>query len=178
MNNIIIRADDFDPRIKLEDIKPLHKEFVKRGIPMTIAVNSMMGHSYKFDKKVLDYVNSTDPHTWDIQLHGLEHDRLWAMTETQFFTSIYANLMLTKRDFIYSNPTILYPPWNEKTDIMDKVCKDLGITIKTTQKTIREFIKNWAIDNETIFFWHWWTPDDCRIIPEVLDKVLKIKNKT
>ena len=174
---ITLRMDDADPRLRVKDLKPLHEEFMKRKIPMTIAVNNFMGHSYKFDKNLLDYVNTTDPTTWDIQLHGLEHDRLWAMTETQFYASQYANLILTKRDFIHSNPTILYPPWNEKTDMMERVCKDLGLEIKTTQKTIREFVKNWALGNETLFYWHWWTPDDCRDIPIALDKILEINKQ-
>ena len=174
---IKIRADDFDCRIDLNTVKSLHQEFVKRNIPFTIAVNSAMSNRVGFDQDVLDYVNNTDPETWDIQLHNWTHDRFWAMDYPTQYAYIYANLQMTKHDFIHSNPTILYPPWNEKNDIMENVCRVLGLTIQTTQKTIRELLKDWNLGDDQLFFWHWWTKDDRDIIPEILDKVNKLNSQ-
>lgn len=168
---ITIRNDDFDPRINLEITKYLHEEYMKRGIPFTIAVNSAISSRIGFNKDVVDYVNNTDPKTWDIQLHNWSHDRYWAMSHVDLYAYIYANLQMTKQTFVHSNPTILYPPWNEKSDIMENVCKELGLTIRTSQKTIRELLKDWNLGDETLFYYHWWTKDDVDIIPQILDKV-------
>lgn len=173
---IKVRCDDFDPRIKLETVKSLHELHMSKNIPFTIGVNSCMSSRIGFDKDVVDYVNNTDPATWDIQLHNWSHDRYWAMTRVDLYAYIYANLMMTKQTFIHSNPTILYPPWNEQGDIMTEVCKDLGLTIKVSQKTIRELLKDWNLGNETLFYWHWWTKDDVDIMPVILDKVNKINS--
>ena len=173
---ITIRCDDLDCRINLETLKPLHEEFVKRNIPMTVAVNSAMSNRVGFDKEVLDYVNNTDPKSWDIQLHNWTHDRFWAMDYPTVYAYIYANLMKTKQDFIHSNPTILYPPWNEKNDIIEEVCKNLGLTIVNFRATLREFVTWINRLPEEGYVWHWWTKDDRDIIPQALDKLL-IVNK-
>lgn len=172
---IKIRMDDLDTRIKLEILKPAHEEFVKRGIPMTVAVNNMMGHDYKIPQEILDYVNNTDPKTWDIQLHGLTHERMWTYNKSEMYRDIWCNLTLTKRDFIHSNPTIFYPPWNQTSKIMENICKELGLTVVVSSKTIREFLLDWAIENETMFYWHWQTPDDVEMLPKVLDKILQLE---
>ena len=171
---IILRCDDFDPRINVETLKPLHEEFIKRGIPMTVSVNSAMSSRIGFDKEVIDYVNNTDPKTWDIQLHCWSHDRYWAMTYIDLYAYIYANLMKTKQDFIHANPTILYPPWNESNDIMENVCRVLGLKIVNFRRTLREFV-TWNFQNKEMeegYVWHWWTKDDRDIIPQALDKLL------
>jgi hypothetical protein len=167
--------DDFDPRINVEVLKPLHEEFVKRSIPFTIAVNSSMGDAVNFQQEVLDYVNNTDPATWDIQLHNFSHDCFWSMRYSDIYVYLYANLMKTKQDFPHSNPTVLYPPWNQKNDIMERAAKDLGLTIEIAKRTIREFLQDWG-QGDTLFFWHWWTKDDRDMLPDSLDKLLKINN--
>lgn len=174
---IIIRCDDFDPRITMTDLYPLHQEFVKRKIPMTIAVNTVMGWGYGFNPEVMKYVNETDPATWDIQLHGFEHERYWTYRESHFYRDMFANLMLTKRDFIHSDPKIFYPPWNETSSTIERICEELGLTVKTSKSTIRNFLKDWSIQGEDTFYWHWWTPDDRTDIPAVLDKVISLQNK-
>ena len=174
---ITIRGDDFDPRIDVVTLRSLHEEFVKRKIPMTIAVNSAMSSRVGFDQDVIDYVNNTDPASWNIQLHNWTHDRFWAMDYPTVYAYIYANLMATKRDFIHSNPTILYPPWNEKNDIMEQVCKVLDLQIINFRATLREFVTWINRLPEPGYVWHWWTKDDRDIIPEALDKLLKVNQQ-
>ena len=174
MNKIIVRCDDWDARIDLATVKSLHGEFVKRGIPMTIAVNNVIGHRIGFDQNVLDYMNKeTDPASWDIQLHGFEHSKIWAMKYADVYRDVFANLMMTKRDFIHSNPTMYYPAWNEKCEILEQVCDELGLTIGISSRTTHEFLTWNNIQPVDLYFWHWWTPDDRREIPAVLDKLVQ-----
>ena len=172
---IILRCDDFDPRITLDVLKPLHEEFIKHNVPMTIAVNNLMGHRIGFDEDVIQYVNNMTH--WDIQLHGFEHDRYWSMPPHYVYRDIYANLMLTKRDFINSNPTILYPPWNESSKDLVDVCEKLGLEVRTENETLREFVE-WNKRNKTdTYVWHWWNFDDRDIIPKALDKVIELSKQ-
>lgn len=176
---IIVRMDDADPRLRMKNLFPLHQEFVKRNIPMTIAVNTVMGWGYGFDKEVLDYVNNkTDPKSWDIQLHGYEHERYWTYRDSHLYRDIFCNLMMTKRDFVHSDPKIFYPPWNETSTSMIRICKELGLEVKISTRTTHELLKwKWTNkDQETLYYWHWWTPDDCAEIPAVLDKLLEVNN--
>ena len=171
--------DDFDPRIRLSHIRPLHEEFVKRKIPMLVTINNIMGSDYIMDKEVLDYVNSTDPKSWDIQLHGLEHEKIWTLNKAQVYRDVYCNLELTKRDFIHSNPTLYCPAWNQTSIFLEQVCKSFGLKVVVASKTIREFLLNWGTElyESQIYYWHWWTPDDVQMIPAVLDKVLKVEQQ-
>ena len=171
--------DDMDCRIDLKTLKPLHEEFVKRGIPMTVAVNNVIGHRIGFDKDVLDYVNGTDPKTWDIQLHGFEHDKIWAMRYAHVYRDVFANLYMTKRDFPHSNPTIYYPAWNETCTFLEQACKEMNLTVQPGRRTTHEFL-TWNFNNkesEKLYYWHWWTPDDRRELPAVLDKLLVVNKQ-
>lgn len=170
---IKIRCDDFDPRIDVKTLKPLHEEFVKRNVPFTIAVNNCMGDHVGFAQEVVDYVNATDG--WDIQLHGFTHDRYWIMPYHEAYMQLFTNKEMTKQTFVKSNPTIFYPPWNESSQIVVNAAKELGLQVITTggQRTTREFLKNWNVQDQDLFFWHWWNEDDRSIIPEVLDRLVE-----
>jgi hypothetical protein len=174
---MVLRMDDFDPRISLDLLKPLHEEFLKRNIPMVIAVNNAMGHRMKFDEDVLKYVNEDTPaESWDIQLHTFNHDRLWAMPYPEVYMNIYTNLNLTKRDFPRSNPTILYPPWNEECAPMIQACNELGIKVVSSRLTIRELLWTGREDKDC-FFWHWWGADDREILPQALDRLIELNTQ-
>ena len=174
---IILRCDDFDPRIDLATLKPLHEEFLKRNIPMTIGVNNAMGHRIGFDQAVLDYVNKeTSEESWDIQLHSFNHDRLWALPYPEIFMNIFANLELTKRDFPRSNPKFLYLPWNETSNNLETVCKELGLEMKNSRITMRELMWNGREDKDE-FFWHWWDKNDQELLPEALDRLVKLNTE-
>jgi peptidoglycan/xylan/chitin deacetylase (PgdA/CDA1 family) len=177
MNKIIIRCDDWDTRLRMTNVYPLHQEFVKRKIPMTVAVNNAMGGGYGHDPEVLKYMNESDPASWDIQLHGYEHERYWTYNLKELYRDMFANLYITKRDFIHSDPKIFYPPWNETSVNLVNVCKELGLTVKTSNRTSHEFLTWNNIAEQDCYYWHWWTPDDCRELPAVLDKLLLIQNK-
>lgn len=178
MRKITIRMDDMDCRIDLKTLQPLHQEFVKRGIPMTVAVNNVIGHRIGFDQDVLDYVNKeTDPSSWDIQLHGFEHDKIWAMRYAHVYRDVFANLYMTKRDFPHSDPKWYYPAWNETCEFLEQSCKEMGLTVRTTKRTTHEFLTWTNIEAEDCYFWHWWTPDDRKEIPAILDKLLVEQNK-
>jgi len=173
---ITLRMDDLDPRIDLATIKSLHGEFVKRGIPMCVAVNNVIGHKIGFDKDVLDYVNKeTSAESWDIQLHGFEHDKIWTMRYTHVYRDVFANLYMTCRDFPHSDPKFYYPAWNETCEFLETACKDMGLTVRTTKRTTHEFLTWKNIEAEDMYFWHWWAPDDRRELPAVLDKLLKVQ---
>lgn len=171
---MILRMDDMDPRIDLATLKPMHEEFMKRNIPMTIAVNNSMGHRLGFDADVLKYVNEDTPaESWDIQLHSYNHDRMWSLTYPECYANLYCNLNLTKRDFPRSNPTIFYPPWNEESETMKNVCNELGITMIESHLTMRELLWNGREDKD-LFFWHWWDKDEQRTLTEALDRLVKL----
>lgn len=171
-----VRMDDFDPRIDLPTLKQVHSEFIKRGIPMTVAVNNVMNSRISFDDDVVDYVNLSDPATWDIQLHGWEHERYWTFELTDTVRDLYANKMMTKETFTFSNPTIFFPPWNESGEIMEKACKVLGLELKISRVSLREALWNGKENNEW-FFWHWWDANDREILGEVLDKLQDLNKK-
>lgn len=173
-NKIILRCDDFDPRIDLATLVPLHEEFVKRKIPMTIAVNNCMGHRIGFTQAVLDYVNSTD--YWDIQLHGWEHERYWTMKLPHVVRDMYCNLEWTKKDFKNSDPKIFYPPWNETSTFLEEACRIYGLELKRFDCTIRELMWAGRADRDG-FYWHWWTPDDRAIIPQALDRLIELNKQ-
>lgn len=177
MPKIVLRCDDFDPRIKLTDLKPLHEEFLKRNIPMTIATNNAMGHRMGYDQDVLDYVNKETPaESWDIQLHTFNHDRLWSLPYPEVFMNVFTNLELTKKEFPRSNPTILYPPWNEETGNLTAVCDSLGIKVESSRITMRELLWN-GREDKNLFFWHWWDPDDRAILSEACDRLVLLNKQ-
>lgn len=162
---MIVRSDDLDPRIYLEDLKHIHEIFVLNDIPFTIAVNNVMGNSYRFRPEVIDYINGTNG--WDIQLHGFSHDHLWYMSRNELYQNLYTNLYLTKQTFPHSNPTVLYPPWNEGSQVMQEICNELGLTLHTTGRHIRFYTKwNRRTDVDCLFF-HWWDLDDLKYLPEL-----------
>ncbi len=171
---MILRMDDADPRIPLNLLKPMHQEFVKRKIPMTIAVNNVMGHRIGFDGDVMHYVNKeTDPASWDIQLHSLNHDRMWSLNYPEVYTNLYCNKELTKRDFVHSDPTIFYPPWNEESESMKRACDELGLTMESSRITMRELLWNGREDKD-LFFWHWWDKDEQKILTQALDRLVEL----
>lgn len=174
MKKIILRLDDMDPRIDLNTLKPMHEEFMKRKIPMTVAVNNIMGHRIGFDQDVLDYVNLGSPAwSWDIQLHSLNHDRLWAMPYPDVYVNLFANKELTKRDFPRSNPKIFYPPWNEESENMKKACDELDLEMQSSRITMRELLWNGREDKD-LFFWHWWDKDEQKILTQALDRLVEL----
>lgn len=161
---IIVRSDDLDPRIRLDDLKYIHSLFLANDIPFTIAVNNIMGSNYNFRPEVIDYINATQG--WDIQLHGYSHDHLWYMDRKELFQNLFTNLYLTKQTFIYSNPTVLYPPWNEGSQVMQEVCNDLGLKLHTTGVHIRFYVK-WKRQTDDCVFIHWWDLEDLKLLPEL-----------
>lgn len=174
MTNIILRCDDFDPRIDIATLKPLHEEFVKRQIPMTICINNAMGFRVGFDQAVLDYVNKQTPEgSWDIQLHTYNHDRLWAAPYPEIFMNIYTNLHLTREDFPRSKPKILYLPWNETSSNIEEVCLKLGLKVNFSRLTMRELLWNGREDQD-VFFWHWWDREEQKALPKVLDRLVEL----
>src|SRR3990167_2647490 len=94
---IIVRSDDLDPRIFLDDLKHIHELFLANGIHFTICINNVMGGSTQFRPEVIDYINSTEG--WDIQLHGFIHDPLWYMSRNELYQNLFTNLYLTKQLF-------------------------------------------------------------------------------
>lgn len=174
---IILRCDDFDPRIDLTLLKQLHGEFLKRNIPMYIAVNNVMGHRMGFDQEVLDYVNKDTPaESWEIHLHSLNHDRMWALNYPEAYCNLYCNLNLTKRDFTRSDPKIYFPPWNEENDTTLRVCEELGLTLIESRMTMRELMWNGREDKDC-FFWHWWDKDEQKLLPEALDRLVMLNEQ-
>lgn len=163
----ILRCDDFDPRLndRFEEFKSIHQEFVKRKKIITITVNTCIGHTCGFNKEVVDYVNEwTAPGkqpSLDIQLHGWHHDRCWTMLYKDIYPMVLANLTQVKRDFIYSDPKVFYPPWNQSNEECRKVCTELGLTMGEEGKHIRQY---WWLGiskiDITVFFWHWWDKED------------------
>jgi len=174
---IVLRCDDFDPRITIDLLKPMHEEFLKRGIPMTVCTNNSMGHRLGYDKAVLDYVNLETPaQSWDIQLHTFNHDRIWSLPYPEVFMNIFTNLELTKKEFPRSNPTILYPPWNEESDALKNVCESLGLQVVASRITMRELMWNGREDKDC-FFWHWWDTNEQKLLPEALDRLVKLNTE-
>ena len=161
---IIVRSDDLDPRINLDDLKHLHSLFLANNITFTVAVNNVIGAARKFNQDVIDYINSTPG--WDIQLHGYEHQHLWYMNYNELYQNLFTNLYLTKQIFVNANPTVLYPPWNEGSQTMQEVCKDLGLELHTSGVHIRFYVK-WQRREDTNVFIHWWDLFDWKMLPEL-----------
>ncbi len=173
----IIRCDDFDPRLDLIKLKEIHQLWLDAKVPMTIAVNNASGHRFGFDQAVLDYINKETPaESWDIQLHSFNHERMWALTYPECMMNLYSNLHITKEQFPRSNPTIYYPPWNEESETMAGVCKELGITMKESHMTLRELLWNGREDRD-LFFYHWWDVDDRKILPEAIKKLVLLNSQ-
>lgn len=177
MKPIILRCDDFDPRLELKYLKPLHEEHLKRNIPFTVAVNNCMGHRIGFDQDVIRYVNEETPaESWDIQLHGWEHERYWTMKWPHVYRDMKANIEWTKETFVRSDPKVFYPPWNETSGFLQQACDELGLTMVASNHTIRELMWNGREDKDC-FFWHWWTQDDREILPQALDRLVELNKQ-
>ena len=165
---IIVRSDDVDPRINVDDLIYIHSLFLANGIPFTIAINNVAHYLYEFDPKVIDYINSTEG--WDIQLHGFKHDHLWYFARDELYQNIFTNLHLTKQLFPKANPTVFSPPWNEVSAIMNKVCAELGLTVHTTGTHIR-FWLNWKRRDPNVIFIHWWDLEDLKLLPALFAEI-------
>jgi peptidoglycan/xylan/chitin deacetylase (PgdA/CDA1 family) len=167
--NFIVRTDDFDPRLSLEDIKPVHEKFLRAGIPFTIAVNNAMGGLREFNQEVIDYVNSTSG--WDIQLHGWHHDAYWFMRYPEIYANLVTNIHDTKRDFPKANPTVFYPPWNESSETVKEACQKLGLQVDASGVHMRYWL-TWKRRDSNVLFFHWWDKSDVDLLDEVLKEVI------
>lgn len=167
----IVRSDDFDPRITLEDLKPIHEMFMKHGIVFTIAVNNAMNGIREFRKEVIDYVNNTSG--WDIQLHGWHHDAYWYMRYPEAYCNLVSNIHDTKRDFPKADPKVFYPPWNEGSDTVKQVCEKLGLVMHTTGIHMRYWLTWNRRENNNVMFFHWWDKSDIELLDELLEEVKK-----
>lgn len=170
---MIIRQDDFDPRTDLETLQKVHEEFVKRDMLHTIAVNNSMGLVTEIEPEVLDYVNTTDH--WDIQLHGYHHELYYHWGAKDLYPHIAANLLLTKRDFSKSNPTVFYPPWNKTSDALEAVCKKLGLTVNAECEYIDMYL-NWDKRDTGVIYYHMWDKKDIGMLPLLLDTIKEIQD--
>jgi len=164
----IVRSDDLDPRITLEDLKPIHEKFLRANIPFTIAVNNAMNELREFRPEVIDYVNNTSG--WDIQLHGWHHDAYFPMRWPDVYVNLVANIHDTKRDFKNADPKVFYPPWNEGSETVEKVCKKLGLRMDTSGIHMRYWFK-WKRRDSNVLFFHWWDKSDIEILDDVLKEV-------
>lgn len=140
MRKLIIRHDDFDWRMPAEFYIAVHDYFIANDLVETAVIQiSQHGRLPDFEKKrdLIDYMNTAP--NWDIQLHGWSHDHYHEMAYDDIVRDISAALFHFQRLF-NRLPRVWYPPYNKRTEEMERAAATLGLVIDNEEISIKQFV--------------------------------------
>jgi peptidoglycan/xylan/chitin deacetylase (PgdA/CDA1 family) len=167
---LIWRDDDIHWSTDLAQFIRVHELFNKYDAVHTIAV---IAKDIDKNQELVEYIKS-QPNI-DIQLHCWEH------------ISFTHNLDILKEDLkqgikkledvFGKKPTILYPPWNNTNDKVERIANLLGLKVSNIKVGISFYLKAVGkVDEETVNF-HNWSVGDCIFLEQALQLNLTMKTR-
>lgn len=100
------------------------------------------------------------------QLHCWDHDDLSVNVDA---VAQLPAAVARMEDMIGTRPTVLYPPWNRSSEMLQTAAARLRLKVSTRKASLEQFIRfRGSIGEDTINFHHWHAPD-----VELLDVALR-----
>ena len=168
--NLKLRHDDFDWRLDPQDYIDNHEKFIEVGLTETAVVQyTHDGRVPNYDQFLINYMN-TSPN-WDIQLHGWAHDEYDKLSPAEIREHLEKSIEMSEKLFDIK-PTVWYPPWNRKTEIMEDIARSFGLEIDNESNDISKFIREVepGIFNGHSVYFHLWNNSE----REKIDKMLEL----
>lgn len=177
MRQIMVRSDDLDFRLTVEQYAHAHQMFIDRELVETAVIQyTHDGNIPNYDPKLIEYLN-TAPY-WDIQLHGWAHDNYAELPKWRIREDLRKSKEMSMKLF-GKEPTIWATPWNCRSEAMDEVAALEGLVISNESYDIAKFIREVKSGEYqgTSFYYHSWKADEMVQLPEALDLVKQLKEK-
>ncbi len=164
----IFRDDDISFKTNLDQFVKVHEYFMKRGCVHTIAV---IAKDIQNAPSLIDYIRSNRK-TFDVQIHCWEHLVLSELTEEQLRIDI-ENAKAALMDFLKVIPTVLYPPWNKSSEMVERIAKEYDLDVSYKKISLSQFVKcGWDVEERVVNF-HYWADEEAALI----DTALRINNE-
>lgn len=166
---MIIRHDDFDFRMNPEEYIENHEKFIKADVVETAVIQiAKDGKLNRVDPLLVNYMNTVTH--WDLQLHGWEHAEYDKMTYDEIIKDLGASIAWMRRMF-NKGPTVWYPPWNKRTDVMEKAAEFFGLEIDNESCDISRFIreKEAGIFKGNSVYFHLWSKSEAEQIDRMIE---------
>jgi len=171
---IIIRNDDFDPRVVLDTIKKFHEFFIERDMTETLSIQIVRNYTIGFSEEIVDYIKNTP--NYDLALHGWEHVRYDDVLCKNIVKDLAASLYFFKRIFDVT-PEYFYSPWNIQNVEVLKACQILGLKVRENPVDIKAYINRPEVREkaDSVYF-HMWEKDHDILVPKLLDIIKEEQN--
>jgi peptidoglycan/xylan/chitin deacetylase (PgdA/CDA1 family) len=158
---MIFRDDDISVLTDLPEFMKVDSIFKKYGVQHTIAV---IVKDIENNAELVGYIKANS-HI-KVQLHCWEHIKF---TENHDLLKEHFALALAKLKEVFNvTPTILYPPWNESDERVEKIARSFGLIVSTNKITLSQYLRvKGQVAEDTINF-HYWHDEDAMLIDPAL----------
>jgi len=175
-----IRHDDYDWRMDPKNYIDIHEEFIKVGLIETANTQfTQWGRLQNIPQELIDYINSHKD-TYDIQIHGWGHFH-YDEEEYDFIVRDLEACIYSCQKYFNVTPSTWYPPWNCRSDNMDRAAAFLGLTIDNESFDIAKFIREVQVEIDRNGIWHGhsvyfhgWKKDEMDQFPKMLELAKKL----
>lgn len=98
------------------------------------------------------------------QLHGWRHDDL---SVDGHAIDELPQAVLKIEELVGIRPTVLYPPWNKTSPVLEQAAAALGLTVSSRKLSLSQVIRNGGVDRKQIgtINFHYWA-DECALLPQ------------
>lgn len=167
---MIFRDDDINYKTNLEQFKKTQDLFNKYQVQHTIA---LIAKDIDRNPQLVEYILQNDI---VVQLHCWTHIRMKDCTIRQLREDIERGSKIIELVF-KKRPTILYPPWNETSDTIEKICNDYRLKVSVEKLSLDQYIRvKGDVAEDTINF-HFWDKGDSELLEQALIIYAKNRNR-
>jgi peptidoglycan/xylan/chitin deacetylase (PgdA/CDA1 family) len=152
----------------------IHEEFIKAGLVETAVLQfTTWGNLQNFRPELIEYINSSP--NWDFQIHGWQHEEYDKMKYDNIVKELSACIYWTQRLF-KKTPTIWFPPWNRRNEVMEKAASFMNLTIDNESYDIAKFVREVqaGIYKGHSLYFHGWKADEMVLFYEMIECVKKV----
>lgn len=174
MDKLIIRHDDYDFKLGVQQYIDIHEAFKKAGIVETLAFQpTQWGRLSNVPMELVSYlIKEIEAGTAEVALHGWGH---FHYDEMEYDFNV-RDLMASKywcMTYFGREPKVWYTPWNCMSNTMEKAASHVNMTISNESNDIWRFIREAEVGNfsgKTLYF-HGWKADEMALFPRMIELV-------
>ena len=183
MQKLKIRNDDFDFRMSTEYYVAVHEHFIANDLIETAVIQITKNNNlsdFEAKRELIDYMNTAP--NWDLQIHGWAHDNYHEMSYGEIVRDMSAGFFHFQKLF-NKLPTVWYPPYNGRSEDMERAAETLGLTIDNEDMPISRFVEKRDMDWENgklkghSLYFHSWNHQEMEHFEEMIKLVVEIENE-
>lgn len=165
---MIFRDDDISWKTDLKKFVEVNNTFIEYNVKHTIAV--IAKDLEKMPKDLVTYIR--DSGNIQVQLHCLDHFELPNCSKEELLNDL--GIALDEIEgILQQRPTILFPPWNKTSPMVNMVAHRLGLTVSWEKVSFSQYIKTRGYVLEQVVNFHYWAYEETQF----LETALRIYNE-